>query len=98
MRKLMRLSGDRWEFASARAVCASTALHGVHGAPKLRKDAVARRIGYAAPVIPNELIEDRSALGEPPEGANLISPHEAAVALHVRREDCDELSADLAKV
>ena len=41
------------------------ALHGVHGTPELRKDTVASRVRYAAPVIRNGLVEDRAALGEP---------------------------------
>jgi hypothetical protein len=35
----------------------------------------------------NELVEDRSALGETLERADLIGAHEAAIALHVCRED-----------
>ena len=86
----MRLSGDRWEFASAKSgLRIHRALHGVHGAPKLRKDTIAGRVRYAAPVVPNEPIEDRPALGEPPERADLIGAHEAAIALHICREDCN---------
>jgi hypothetical protein len=59
---------------------------------------VARCVRYAAPVVPNELIEDRSALRQSLERADLIGSHETAVAFHVRREDCDELTADLTKV
>ena len=90
MRKLMRLSGDRLEFASAKSgLRIHRALHGVHGAPKLRKDTIARRVGYAAPMVPNEPIEDRPALGEPLERADLIGAHEAAIALHICCEDCN---------
>jgi hypothetical protein len=55
---------------------------------------VAHSVRYAAPVVPNELIGDGSALGEPHERANLIGSHETAVALHVGSEDCDELTPD----
>ena len=74
------------------------ASHGVHGAPKLRKDAVARRIGYAAPVIPNELIEHRSPLGQPPERADLIGTHQTAIALDVGRENRHEPALDISHV
>jgi hypothetical protein len=66
----------------------------LHGASKLRKDTIARCVRYAAPVFPNELIENGAPFGQALEGANLISAHEAAVALHIRCEDCDEASAD----
>jgi hypothetical protein len=74
------------------------ALHRLHGASELRKDTVTRRIRYASPVFPNEPVEDRAALGQAFECANLVSAHEAAVALHIRCEDCDEASADFRRV
>jgi hypothetical protein len=49
-------------------------------------------------MVPNEFIEGRSPLGKPLERPDLIDTHEAAVALHVCREDGYELPADLAKV
>ena len=99
MRKLMRLSGRRLEFASAKSgLRIHRALHRIHGASKLRKDTIARRVRYAAPVVPNEPIEDRPPLGQPLERADLIGAHEAAVALHICCEDCDELPADCHKV
>ena len=74
------------------------ALHRIHGAPKLRKDTVARRVGYAAPMVPNEPIEDRPTLGQPPERADLIGAHEAAIAFHICCEDCNQLPADVRKL
>ena len=74
------------------------ALHRIHGASKLGKDTIARRVRYAAPMLPNEPIEDRPALGEPLERADLIGTHEPAVALHVCCEDCNQLPADVRKV
>ena len=74
------------------------ALHGVHGASELRKDTVARRVRYAAPVFPNEPVEDCAPFGQPLERADLISAHEAAVAFDIRCEDCDEASADCHRV
>src|SRR5262249_1964049 len=70
------------------------ALHGVHGTSELRKDTVACCVRYAAPVLPNEPLEDRASLREPLERANFISAHEAAVAFYIRCEDCDEAPAD----
>jgi len=74
------------------------ALHGVHGAPKLRKDAIASRVRYAAPVVPNEPVEDCAPFGQPLERADLVRAHKAAVALHICCEDCDELPADCHRV
>ena len=69
-------------------------LHGVYRAPELGKDTVASRVRYAAPVIPNEPVKDCAPL-KALERADLVSTHEAAVALDVCCEDCDEASADL---
>jgi hypothetical protein len=74
------------------------ALHGLYGAAELRKDTIARRVRYAAPVFPNEPVEDCAALGQPFERPDLVGAHEPTVAFHVRREDSNELSADLTKV
>jgi len=73
-------------------------LHGVNGASELRKDTVARRVCYAAPVFANEPVEDRASFGQPLERADLIRTHETAVALNIRCEDCDEASADFRRV
>ena len=74
------------------------ALHGLYGTAKLRKDTVARRVRYAAPVFANEPVEDRAPFGQPLKRADLINAHEAAVALHICCEDCDEASADCRRV
>ena len=58
----------------------------------------ARSVRCAAPMLPNELIEDRAPFSQPPERADLVSAHEAAVALDIRCEDCDEASADCHRV
>ena len=63
--------------------------HSVHRTSKLSKDAISRRVRYAAPILPNEPIEYRPTLGQPPERAYLIDAHETAVALHIRCEDCN---------
>ena len=75
-----------------------SALHGVNGATELRKDTIARRIRYTAPMVPNELVEDRAPFSQALERADLISAHETAVALHICHEDCDEASADFRRV
>ena len=49
-------------------------------------------------MLPNEPIEDRAALGEPLERADLIGTHEPTVAFHVCREDSYELPGDIRKV
>jgi hypothetical protein len=74
------------------------ALDCVNGASKFGKHTIAGRVRYSAPVIPNALVEDRAPFGQAFERANLVSTHEAAVALHIRCEDCDEASADFRRV
>ena len=85
MRKLMWRSGRvRLGQGSLRL---HRALHGVHSASELRKDTVARRVRYAAPVVPNEPVEDCAPFGQPLERADLIGAHEAAIAFDIRCED-----------
>ena len=55
------------------------------------------RVGGEARSTP-EPIEDRAAFGQAPERADLVSAHEAAVALNICCEDCDEASADFRRV
>jgi hypothetical protein len=74
------------------------ALYGINSASELRKDTVARRVRYPAPVLPNEPVEDCASFGQALEGADLISAHEAAVALDICCEDRDEASADFRRV
>jgi hypothetical protein len=74
------------------------ALHGLHRAAELRKDTVARRVGYAAPVFSNEPVEDRAPLGQALERADLVNAHEAVVAFHIRCEDCGKASSDCYRV
>jgi hypothetical protein len=57
-----------------------------------------RRVRYAAPVFPNEPVEDCAPFGQSLERADLIRAHEAAVAFDIRCEDCDEASADCRRV
>jgi len=41
-------------------------------------------------VRPNEPIQNFPARGKGIEGADLIGPHEAAIALHISRENCSQ--------
>src|SRR5262249_43085488 len=74
------------------------ALHRVHRASELRKDTVACRVRNAASILRNEPVQDRAPFGEALERADLVSAHEAAIALDIRCEDCDEASADCHRV
>ena len=58
----------------------------------------ARSVRCAAPVFPNDPVEDRAPFGQPFERADLVSAHEAAVALHICYEDCDEAWTDCNRV
>ena len=50
------------------------------------------------PMLTNELVKDCAPFCQPFERADLISTHEAAVALNISCEDCDEASADCHRV
>jgi hypothetical protein len=56
------------------------------------------RCRHAAPVFSNDRVEDRAPFSQSFERADLVSAHEAAVALNIRCEDCDEASADCHRV
>jgi hypothetical protein len=87
------------EFVSAKAVCAFTA----HCTASTALPNSARTLSPAVfamrlPVVLDEPVEDRAPFGQPLERADFISAHEAAVALHIRCEDCNEASADFRRV
>ena len=73
------------------------ALHGVHGAPELRENTVARGVRDAASVVRDGLVEDRASLGQPLERSDLVGAHEAAIAFDVSREDRHQASLDVAR-
>jgi len=73
------------------------ALHRLYGTSKFGKNAIARCVRYAAPVVHNELVEDRSSLSKPLERADLIGAHQPAVALYVCREDSYQPPGDFRK-
>jgi hypothetical protein len=49
-------------------------------------------------MLPDEPIKYHAPLSEPSERADLVGPHEAAVAFHVCREDRYEPPGDVRKV
>src|SRR5262249_44206523 len=79
-------------------LCLHGALDCVHSASELGKDTVAPRVGYAAPVVRYEPVEDCAPFGQALKRADLVSAHQAAVALDICCEDCDEASADFRRV
>jgi hypothetical protein len=70
------------------------ALHRFYSASELGKDTITRRVRYAAPVFPNDPVDDCAPFSQAFERADLVSAHEAAVALHICCEDRNEASAD----
>ena len=46
------------------------------------------------PWFPNQPVQDFPACGEGIKGSDLIGPHEAAIALHVSREDSCQAALD----
>ena len=64
----------------------------------MSKDTIARRVCYAAPVFPNDPVEDRAPFGQSPERADFVSAHETAVSFDIRCEDRDKASADCHRV
>jgi hypothetical protein len=58
-----------------------SSLYRVNSASKFGEDTIARRIRYAAPVFPNEPVENRPPFGQSFERADLVSAHEAAIPL-----------------
>jgi hypothetical protein len=49
-------------------------------------------------VVTNELVEDRPPFCQALERADFVNAHEAAVALNICCEDCDEATADFRRV
>ena len=95
----MRRSGARPEFALGQCgLRLHRALNRLYCTPELRKDTIARRVRYAAPMLLDEPVEDCAPLGQPFERTDLVSAHEAAIALDIGCEDCDEASADFRRV
>jgi hypothetical protein len=64
----------------------------------MSKDTIAGRVCYAAPVFPNDPVEDRASFSQSLERADLVSTHQAAVAFDIRCEDSHEASTDCHRV
>jgi hypothetical protein len=92
------VSGEAGVRFGESSLCLHRALHRFHSTPKLSKNTVSRRVHYAAPVFPNEPVEDCAPFGQTFERPDLVEAHEAAVALHIGCEDGDEASADCDRV
>jgi hypothetical protein len=70
------------------------ALHGIDGAREIGKNAVASRVEDPTAMRGDQAIDDGPVGRERVERANLILPHEAAVALDIGGKDRGELSFD----
>jgi hypothetical protein len=68
--------------------------HGINGAGEISDEAVASRVEDPASVRGDQAIDDDPVCGEGAEGADLISPHETAVAFDIGCEDRGKLSFD----
>jgi hypothetical protein len=70
-------------------------LHSIHGAGEVGDETIASRVKDPTVMRGDQVIDDDPVSGEGPKRADLIEPHQAAVALDVRRENCRELSLDV---
>jgi len=71
-----------------------SALHGIHGAGEVSDEAIASRVEDPTAIRGDQPIDDDPVRRESAEGADLISPHQAAIAFDIRCEDRRELSFD----
>ena len=71
-----------------------SALHGIHGAGEVSDEAVTRRVEDPTAMRGDEPIDNDPIRGEGAERADLIEPHQSAVAFDVGSEDRGELSFD----
>jgi hypothetical protein len=70
------------------------AFHGVHSAGEIGDETVARGVEDPTPMRGDQTIGDGPVGREGAKGANLITPHQAAVAFDIRSEYCGELAFD----
>src|SRR5215469_12767688 len=70
------------------------ALHGIDGAGEISDETVTRRVEDSASMRGDQPIDDDPVSRKGAKGADLISAHQAAVALHIGCEDRGELSFD----
>ena len=70
------------------------AFDGIHCTAEIGKDAVARRVEDPTSMRGDQAIDNGPVCGEGAKSANLIAPHEAAVAFDIGCKDRRELSFD----
>ena len=69
-------------------------LHGIDGAGEIGDEAIASRVEDPTAMRGDQAIDDDPVSGEGAERADLIEPHQAAVALDIGGEDRGELPFD----
>jgi hypothetical protein len=69
-------------------------LHGIDSAGEVSDKAIASRVEDSTAMSGDQPIDDDPIRGEGAKGANLIEPHQAAVALDIGGEDRGELPFD----
>ena len=72
----------------------NSTLHGIHGAGEIGDEAIPSRVEDPTPMSSDQPIDDDPIRGEGAKGADLISPHETAIALDIGGEDRSKLSFD----
>ena len=70
-------------------------MHGIDGAGEIGDEAIARRGEDPTAMRGDQRIGYGPVSVEGAKGADLIQPHQAAIALDIGRKDCRELSFDL---
>ena len=70
------------------------ALHRIHCAREVSDETISRRVENSATMRGDQAIGDSPVLGQGPKRRDLISPHHAAVALHISGKDRGELAFD----
>jgi hypothetical protein len=69
-------------------------LHGIHGTGEIGDEAVASRVEDPTAMRGDQPINDNPVSRERAKGADLIEPHQAAVAFDIGGKDCGELPFD----
>jgi hypothetical protein len=86
---------DRREFSFCdRRLNRDSRLHGIHGTGEIGDETVTRRVEDPTAMRGDQVIDDDPIRGEDAKGTDLISPHQATVALNICCEDRSELSFD----
>jgi len=69
-------------------------LDGIHSAGEIGDEAIASRVEDPTAMRGDQVIDDDPIRGQGAKGADLIEPHQAAVAFDIRGEDRGELPFD----